>query len=122
MALLVDKPIPPEKSHFFDSLISGVPGSEIDYNSAGMIAPNNCDPRNPLMSNNVGCREVIAQFLSSNDNVPSAGRNVDISEATIPDSVIPEYSPIDTHGDRLNGSHLDQIIDLNLVTLMEVSL
>lgn len=118
MALLpANRPIPPEKVYFYDALINGVTGSDTLYNSSvGMIAPADCDPRNPIVSNDVGCREVIAQFLSSNDNVYNPSKNVDLSDSSIPDSVVPEYSPVNGSGNRLNlNDHLDQIIDLTFV-------
>ena len=122
MALMpFGKPIPPERAHFFDALVDGVSGSDIELNSSqGMRRPSDCDPR--ILNNDIGCREVLSQFLSSEDNVSNPGKNIDIGQAAIPETAVPEISPVNVNGDRLNiNDHLDQIMDLSFVQIQTKS-
>ena len=103
-----DRPISKESTHFYDGLVKDVSGSDTLYStSEGSLRASECDPRiNP----SVACREALAQFISSNNNIASAGNNVDLSENTIPETVVPELSPTDVNNDRLNiNDHLMEI-------------
>ena len=103
-----DKPIPKEFTHFYDGLVKDVSGNDTLYStSEGSLRASDCDPRiNP----SAACREALAQFISSNNNIASAGNNVDLSENTIPETVVPELSPTDSNDDRLNiNDHLVEI-------------
>ena len=77
------KPIWPEGVFFYDSY--QVAGSEVRPCSSSGLKPSDCDPRVTGNANDEGCREVIAQFLSLENNVHTPGKNVDISQSNIPD-------------------------------------